>query len=139
MATLSDLTLPRWVKFWLQLTSFVCIFDGAFIILRPHTFPDGSLGFIFWACELGLLSNFLHVGDSFLDETGIFFFEFLLIRTAHLQYHLLQQFMAAYWLLEFGVDISRIYFVIKKHEKKNLFYLQLPRNTLLNCTNFYFR
>ena len=54
----SDFRLPMWLRYWLLLTSFLCIFDGAFIIFRPHTFPDGSLGFIFWACKLVLL--FLH-------------------------------------------------------------------------------
>ena len=38
--------LPRWVVFWLGLSTLVVIWDALFVLCRPASFPGNTLGFI---------------------------------------------------------------------------------------------
>ena len=40
--------LPKWMTLWLLLSTPVVLWDASFVLLRPHSFPDGSLG-MFWS------------------------------------------------------------------------------------------
>ena len=44
-------SLPSWVVFWLFVTGVVCTIDGLFIILRPHTLPDGKWNYLVKPCK----------------------------------------------------------------------------------------
>ena len=44
-------SLPSWVVFWLFVTGIVCTIDGLFIILRPHTLPDGKWNYLVKPCK----------------------------------------------------------------------------------------
>lgn len=60
--------LPFWVAVWLVISSIVVTIDALFVLLRPHTLPDGKWNFLFEPCKyfLHLLiafrsRNFIHV------------------------------------------------------------------------------
>ena len=38
--------LPKWIAYWLGISTIVVIWDALFVLLRPASFADGSLGFI---------------------------------------------------------------------------------------------
>ena len=38
--------LPKWIAYWLGLSTIVVIWDALFVLCRPASFSDGSLGFI---------------------------------------------------------------------------------------------
>ena len=49
--TIMQRSLPSWVVFWLFVTGVVCTIDGLFIILRPHTLPDGKWNYLVKPCK----------------------------------------------------------------------------------------
>ena len=49
--TIMQRSLPSWVVFWLFVTGVVCTIDALFIILRPHTLPDGKWNYLVKPCE----------------------------------------------------------------------------------------
>ena len=38
--------VPRWVIWWLGLSTIVVIWDALFVLFRPHSMPGGSIGWI---------------------------------------------------------------------------------------------
>ena len=49
--TIMQRSLPSWVVFWLFVTGVVCTIDSLFIILRPHTLPDGKWNYLVKPCK----------------------------------------------------------------------------------------
>jgi hypothetical protein len=47
VATKKPDTWPIWLRVWFWIQLIVIGFDCAFVLLRPHSFPDGALGWAF--------------------------------------------------------------------------------------------
>ena len=56
--------LPRWVVLWMGISTLVVIWDALFVLLRPASFPGGSLGFI-W--EFGYVL-YMEVDRAYADQ-----------------------------------------------------------------------
>ena len=63
-----DFRLPRWVVLWMGISTLVVIWDALFILLRPASFPGGSLGFI-W--EFGYVL-YMGVDRAYADQANTY-------------------------------------------------------------------
>jgi hypothetical protein len=64
---LNSLRLPRWVFLWLLISTFVVIWDALFVILRPASFSDGTLGFL-WSFAYDI---YLKVDLAYADADNL--------------------------------------------------------------------
>jgi len=57
------LKLPRWVILWLIISTVIVLWDAAFVLCRPASFPGGDLGFL-WSFAY---ETYLAVDRSYAD------------------------------------------------------------------------
>lgn len=60
--------LPRWIVIWLAVSTLVVLWDAAFVLLRPASFPGESLGY-FWSFAYG---KYLEVDHGYADLQNTF-------------------------------------------------------------------
>jgi len=55
---------PRWLRIWFWTQLIVLTFDQSFVLLRPHSFPDGVLGFLYPAFQ-----KYMEIDTVYADMT----------------------------------------------------------------------
>lgn len=68
-----DKPLPSWVTRWLWLSALLCIYDGLFCVLRPHTLPGGALETVYHGYKLYIAADihYADATDSFIWSQGL--------------------------------------------------------------------
>ncbi|KAH3843332.1 uncharacterized protein LOC127876897 [Dreissena polymorpha] len=61
--TTMDRAIPSWVRNWLLVSSVICIMDGSFCVLRPHSLPGGCLEILFFPYKYYIAWD-KHYGDA---------------------------------------------------------------------------
>ncbi|WAR25637.1 hypothetical protein MAR_011341 [Mya arenaria] len=67
-----DRAIPVWVYNWLLISALICIIDGGFCVLRPHSLPGGCLQMLFYAYKYYILwdKHYADETDSFIWTQG---------------------------------------------------------------------
>lgn len=65
--------IPDWINKWLILSSLICIYDGSFCVLRPHSLPGGCLEKVFWGYKIYIMADkhYADASDSFIWAQGL--------------------------------------------------------------------
>jgi len=61
--------LPKWVIQWLWVSTIVCTWDASFIMTRPHSFPGGSLVWLFYPYKY-----YITVDQRYMDSENDYVF-----------------------------------------------------------------
>lgn len=57
---------PAWVWVWLLVSSLIVMFDSAFVVLRPRSFPEGDLGWV-WGGPGGPYDTYTRIDHRYRD------------------------------------------------------------------------
>lgn len=57
---------PAWVWVWLLVSSLVVVFDSLFVVLRPRSFPEGDLGWL-WGGVGGPYEKYMSIDPRYRD------------------------------------------------------------------------
>lgn len=60
----SEDSWPKWLRVWFWTQLLVLSFDQSFVLLRPHSFPEGALGFIY-----PVFQKYMEVDTVYADMT----------------------------------------------------------------------
>uniref|UniRef100_A0A0R3RMQ8 Secreted protein n=1 Tax=Elaeophora elaphi TaxID=1147741 RepID=A0A0R3RMQ8_9BILA len=60
------LSMSRWIRIWLKISTVICSLDVAYTMLRPYTLRENTFGTFYELCSF-LFHSSQHI--SIIDET----------------------------------------------------------------------